>query len=273
MTDSSPGLFPALLKYWRRRRGMSQLDLAFAAQVSAKHVSFLEIGRSQPSIEMVLQLAHTLDIPLRRQNDMLLSAGFEARYLEPSLDDTLDPSVKAVIDRMLDQHEPFPLIVMNDRYDILRANRAADRLVELTCATPPPGEMNFYHLIFDPELARDAIVDWTSTASSLLAHLHREALQHPDNHRLQELLTELLELPGVPQHWRLPELGAPSPGVVTLSLSSPDFTGSFFTTLITFNAPANITLEELRIEAYYPADDATTDTCHSQLVVAEPGRR
>lgn len=271
MTDTSPGLFPALLKYWRRSRGMSQLDLAIAAQVSAKHVSFLETGRSQPSVEMVLHLAHSLGVPLRRQNDMLRSVGFDARHPEPSLADGLDSSVTAAIDTMLIQHEPFPLVVMNDRYDILRANRSAERLVELTCVSPPRGEMNLYHLIFDPELARGAVTDWVDTASQFLAHLHREALQHPDNHRLQSLLAELLAFPDVPQHWRLPELGTPSPGVITLGFSSPEFIGSFFTTLITFNAPANITLEELRIEAYYPADDATRDACHNRLVVTESG--
>ncbi len=266
MSETSPGLFPALLKYWRRSRGMSQLDLALAAEVSAKHVSFLETGRSQPSVEMVLLLAYSLDVPLRRQNDMLRSAGFEARYPEPSLDDGLDPSVTAAIDQMLNQHEPFPLIIMNDRYDVLRVNRSGEQLMGLVCATePPPEQLNLYHVLFDPDLARGAVVGWDETAAGLLAHLHREALHRPDHQRLQGLLDEILQLPGVPKHWRLPELGLPSPGVITLALSTPKFEGRFFTTLITFNAPANVTLEELRIEAYYPADSATADTCHRLL--------
>lgn len=265
MAETSPGLFPALLKYWRRSRGMSQLDLALAAEVSAKHVGFLETGRSQPSVEMVLLLAYSLDVPLRRQNEMLRSVGFEARYPEPSLDDGLDPAVTAAMDQMLNQHEPFPLVVMDDRYDILRVNRSGERLMGLVCATPPPDHPNLYHLLFDPGLARGAVVDWDKTAAGLLAHLHREALHRPDNQRLQSLLDEILQLPGVPSHWRTPELGLPSPGVVAIAFSAPKFEGRFFSTLVTFNAPANVTLEELRIEAYYPADSSTTDACHTML--------
>src|SRR5688500_16409012 len=123
------GLFPALLRHWRTRRGLSQLDLALAADVSARHVSFLENGRAQPSREMVLRLASTLDVPLREQNSMLVGAGFGAEFPEPSLESGLSPAIEAALARMLKQQEPFPLVVMDRCYNALRTNLAATRVL------------------------------------------------------------------------------------------------------------------------------------------------
>ena len=110
MTKNS-GLFPALLKYWRRQRGMSQLDLALAADVSSRHISFLETGRAQPGEEMVLRLAATLDVPLRKQNELLRAADFPERFKEPSLDGEIDPTIERALGLMMAQHEPFPMMV------------------------------------------------------------------------------------------------------------------------------------------------------------------
>src|SRR5499427_6067429 len=115
MPRPEPRLFPALLRDWRTRRGLSQLDLALAADVSARHVSFLETGRAQPSREMVLRLGATLNVPLRDQNDMLRAAGFAEEFAEPSLDGGLPEGVGRAIDRMLAQHEPYPMTVLDRR--------------------------------------------------------------------------------------------------------------------------------------------------------------
>src|SRR5688572_8657494 len=133
---SQNALFPALLKYWRHRRGLSQLDLALAAEVSARHVSFLETGRAQPSREMVLRLSTTLRISLREQNAMLHAAGFGPAFAEPEPQLELESPVRHAIERMLSQHEPYPMIVMNRRYDVLQANGAANRLFTRLVADP-----------------------------------------------------------------------------------------------------------------------------------------
>jgi len=171
-------LFPALLKYWRNRRGLSQLDLALAAEVSARHLSFLETARAQPSAEMVLRLCTSLQLPLREQNALLRAAGHEAAFAEPALDTQRDTPVHKAIQRMLQQQEPYPMVVMNRRYDILSANAAAARLFPritldpTRLATPP----NVFHGLFDPRLSRSFVVDWERTARQLLARLHLEAL-------------------------------------------------------------------------------------------------
>src|SRR5579859_3587977 len=120
-------LFPALLKHWRNRRGLSQLDLALAADVSPRHVSFLETGRAQPSREMVLRLGATLNVPLREQNGMLRAAGFGEEFPEPDLA-VLPPGVALAIERMMQTHEPYPMTVLDRRYQLLRANQGATRL-------------------------------------------------------------------------------------------------------------------------------------------------
>src|SRR5437899_2869377 len=129
MARSETRLFPALLRHWRTRRGLSQLDLAVAGDVSSRHVSFLETGRAQPSREMVLRLGATLNVPLRDQNDMLRAAGFDEAFTEPPLDGGLSPGIARAIDRMLAQHEPYPMTVLDRRYNVLRTNEGATRLL------------------------------------------------------------------------------------------------------------------------------------------------
>src|SRR5215467_909511 len=124
MSHEPSRLFPALLKHWRGRRGLSQLDLALAADVSARHVSFLETGRAQPSRDMVLRLGATLGIPLRDQNALLVAAGMPEAFPEPSFDDGLPEPIRLAVERMAEKQEPYPLVVMNRVYDVLLVNRA-----------------------------------------------------------------------------------------------------------------------------------------------------
>jgi transcriptional regulator with XRE-family HTH domain len=254
-------LFPALLKHWRGRRGLSQLDLALAADVSARHVSFLETGRAQPSREMVLRLGAALDVPLRDQNVMLNAAGFAEEYPEPSFEDELTPSINHAIDRMLKQQEPFPMVVVNRRYDILRANRAAQRMVSRFIAEPSALPTNAFHLLFDPRAARRFVVDWERVAHALIARLHRESLARPSERDLAALVRSLFEYPDVPESWRQPDFSVPSEPTLGLRLRRDAFELAFFTTITAFNAPQNVTLEEVRIESYFPADDATVANC------------
>ena len=265
MTAKKPrgGLYSALLKYWRGLRGMSQLDLALAADVSARHVSFLETGRAQPSEEMLLRLAANLDVPLREQNAMLRAAGFDELFEEPSIDHEVDQAIAFALERMFAQHEPFPMMAMNRRYDVLRTNHAAGRLATLLIADPTAvaTPLNAFRLLFDPRLARNYIVGWKHAGQALLSRLHREALHRPEDEGLAALVEELLSYPDVPAEWRQPDFSIPNDATYSFKFKKGDLELAFLTTVTTFSAPNNITLEELQIESYFPLDQATEDAC------------
>jgi transcriptional regulator with XRE-family HTH domain len=244
---------------------MSQLDLALAADISARHLSFLETGRSQPSREMVLRLGATLGVPLRDQNVMLDSAGYAAEFAEPSFDSGLPESISSAIERMLAQHEPFPMVVLNRRYDVLRMNTGAGNVLARFLADPsalgePP---NVLRTLFDPRLGRPFVIGWESVARSLLSRLHREALERPGDRELEQLLRHIFEYPDVPDVWRKPDFSVPSEPVLGVQLARDDLRLSFLTTLTVFNAPQNVTLEEVCLESYFPLDGATERACHA----------
>lgn len=260
---SSGRLFPALLKYWRGARGLSQLDLGLAADVSARHVSFLETGRAKPSEEMVLTLASTLQIPLREQNTLLQAAGFESGFEEPSIENIVTTPMGKALEHMMKQHEPYPMIVMDRAYDLLMINNSGTQLLQAFINKPESLKtpINMFEVIFDPDLARPFIHDWTHTAHTMLSRLHREALLAPHNHRLSDLVEKLLTYPDVPEAWRLPDFSQVSEPTYTVRLIKDDMDLAFLTTMSNFSAPQNITLEELLIEGYFPLDDKTAETC------------
>jgi transcriptional regulator with XRE-family HTH domain len=257
------GLFPALLKHWRARRGLSQLDLALAADVSARHVSFLETGRAQPSRDMVLRLGATLDVALRDQNAMLGAAGFANEFSEPSFSGELPDAITKAIDRMLEQQEPYPMLVMNRRYDVLRTNRAATAILTRFVAEPAalPQPPNAMQMLFDPRLGRPFVVDWERIARALLSRMHREALAMPNDADLAAVLRGLLEYPDVPESFRQPDFSQPSEPTFSFRLRRDDLELAFLTTVTVFNAPQNVTLEEVKLESYFPLDDATAVAC------------
>jgi transcriptional regulator with XRE-family HTH domain len=263
------GLFPALLKYWRGLRGLSQLDLALTADVSTRHVSFLETGRSAPSRDMVLRLASALQVPLRDQNEMLAAANFEPQFDEPDLVTGLTGPVAQALERMMAQHEPYPLAVMDRRYDVLRTNRGGQRLLQRFVADPaaltPP--VNACRLLFDPAGARPFVPNWERAAKMMLARLHREALSQPQDDALSSLVEELASFPDVPEDWRQPDFSMSVDPVFTLRLSKDGEELAFLTTLTVFSAPQNVTLEELRIESYYPLDDRTEQACRDAAAI------
>jgi transcriptional regulator with XRE-family HTH domain len=262
-TRDEAGLFPAILRHWRSRRGLSQLDLALAADVSPRHVSFLETGRAQPSREMVLRLGATLDVPLRDQNALLDAAGFAREFAEPSFADGLPDAISRTIDRMLAQQEPFPMVAMNRRYDVLRTNQAAARLLSTMIAQPEAvvAPINMMRALFDPRLGRPYVIEWERVARALLSRLHREALGRPGDSELASLVHGLLEYPDVPESFRQPDFSQPSEPILTIRLRAGDLDLAFLTTVTVFNAPQNVTLEEVRLESYFPLDEATTRAC------------
>ena len=242
---------------------MSQLDLALAAEVSSRHVSFLETGRSRPSQEMILRLGSTLDVPLREQNAMLRAAGLEEAFPDPGPETPFPPAIERAIERMMAQHEPFPLVVFDRKYDIVRLNGGAARLLPLfvadSGALEPP--VNAMLLLFDPRGARPFVEDWPQAARSMLARLHREVLASGGDAELGALLHRILELPDVPASWKQPDFTIPSEPTLPVRLRREKTRVAFLTTVTTFSAPQNVALEELHLESWFPLDDETAEAC------------
>jgi transcriptional regulator with XRE-family HTH domain len=262
--DHRAGLFPALLKHWRRQRGLSQLDLALGADVSARHVSFLETGRSSPSVEMVLLLATTLGVPLRQVNAMLRAAGHDPVYDESEA--SLAPSVLEALAVMKRHHEPFPLVVVNRSYDVLDLNAGA--LSVLAAVLGPltadaTTGVNLARLTFDPRGAQPYVVDFDTIGRELLWRIQREVLADPDDGAMQELLDELMAMPTVHPDWRRVDLSVPSDPALVLHLRRDDLDLRFLTTVTAFQAPQNVAVEHLRIETWFPYDEATAAACRA----------
>lgn len=258
----TPRLFPALLRHWRSKRGLSQLDLGLAADVSARHISFLETGRSQPSAVMIMRLGATLDVPLRHVNEMLRAAGHPPAYPEEDLEEGLPEMVHAAVELMKAHHEPFPLLVINRTYDLLDVNRGA--LAVFQAAVPTldlGGRANLARLAFAEDGARGSIVNFDEVGSALLWRIQREVLANPDDAALRTLLDDLLAAPAVGDRWREADLSLPASPTVNLHMRAGPHDLRFMTMVTALQAPQTVALEELRIETWFPTDDATAAAC------------
>jgi transcriptional regulator with XRE-family HTH domain len=259
MTVTSPApRVGDLLRGWRQRRRLSQLDLAVEAEVSARHLSFVETGRSRPSRELVLHLAEHLEVPLRDRNSLLLAAGYAPSYRERSLDtDELEP-VRQAIDKILTGHEPFPAVVVDRCWNIVSANGALVSLLG-SAVSPhllePPA--NALRIALHPEGLAPHIENFAEYADHLLARLERQASLAASS-ELQELVEELRSYPGIPAGSSVPDdiadrLFAP----LVLSIDGwPKLT--FFSTIATFGTALDVTVAELAVEQFFPADATTT---------------
>jgi len=261
MATVAKSVFPALLRYWRSNRGMSQLDLAGASDVSPKHISFLETGRAQPSREMVLRLGASLGVPLRDQNALLTGAGFAEVFVEVD-PNAFDENIKRALTMMMAHQEPYPLMVMDRHYNLIMANGATRRLLRALLGDRADAETNMMKLVFSAEGVRPYIAEWDKVARTLLIRLQREALARRDD-TLNALLAELCNLPDVPTGWRSPDLEQPSEPTLSLRFEFGGQQLGFLTTMSVFQAPQNISLEELQIESYFPLDAATQAVCQA----------
>lgn len=258
------GLFPALLRDWRTRRGLSQLDLALASGVSSRHISFLETGRSIPGDEMVLRLAAALDVPLRQVNAMLRAAGHAPRYPEPEPGEELSEQVRTALDLMKHHHEPYPLVVIDRNYRLLESNAGAVAVLNAAIAGPAAlglDGLNLARLTLDPEVGGRIIANYEVVARELLWRMQRELLSDPENIPMRELLDEALRLPGAHPDWRRPDLAAPSASTVELQLRVADEVWSFMLIVSAIQAPLEVALDELRMELWFPADEHTAAGC------------
>jgi transcriptional regulator with XRE-family HTH domain len=246
-----------LLRDWRVRRRRSQLDLALDVGVSARHLSFVENGRSRPSPELVLAVADELEVPLRERNTLLLAAGYAPRYGETPLGAAEMARVRASLQRVLDGHDPYPGVVIDRLWNVVLANRAAGLL---TAGVPAPllgPSLNVFRVCLHPDGLAARTRNFPDWSRYLLGQLHRLTVLTGDG-SLRALADEVATYPNLPppRDWRHaapeePQLLVP----VTVDTGVGDL--SMFTTLTTFGTPQDITLAELAVELFYPADDAS----------------
>jgi len=249
----------SLLREWRGVRRMSQLDLAMTAEVSPRHLSFVETGRAVPSREMVLTLAKALEVPVRDRNAMLTAAGYAPVYRETSLDDPKMADMRKALALLLRQHEPFLAVALDRRWDIVMCNTPWSRLQALAgggalephrvLGTP---RLNLLKLLFGP--FRPMVVNWEEVAREILERAQREAAADRDPARRQ-IVEECLAT--VPEEWLRPRSEASPRLVITLEVRLGEKRARLFSTITTLGTAQDITLQELHIESFHPADAET----------------
>lgn len=253
--------FGSTLRWWRTTRRFSQLQLAVEAEVSSRHISFLETGKAQPSREMVVHLATVLDLPLRDQNVLLHAAGFAPAYSETELDAPEMDDVRRVIDWILDAYSPNPAAVVDRRGEVVEANPAAFRLVAETVATDSPAlqpTFNVNRVTLHPEGIRPVTANWHQVAANILQRLEREQAHRPADEALATLLEEVLTYPDVADLRRRTTL--PTGADLLVPLETTIGSGEvvrLVSTIGTIGAPYDVTLDELRLETFFPSDEAT----------------
>jgi transcriptional regulator with XRE-family HTH domain len=249
--------FASSLRSWRRQRGLSQLDLAVRTDISQRHLSFLELGRASPSRDMVMRLAAALDVPLRQHNALLISAGFAPVWRQTNLAAPELSEIRNALDYMLAQQEPFPAVAVDRRWNLLQSNAGAVRLVEFLVGPLVPGTpINLADALVSPDVLRPHLLNWADVVRYFVRCVGADAAADgtPETAALHQRLlayegvrtavnaapTEFAITPVLPMHFRK--------GATNLRL---------FTTIATLGTPQDITLQEIRIECFFPGDTAT----------------
>ncbi|MEU0239100.1 helix-turn-helix transcriptional regulator [Nocardiopsis sp. NPDC006198] len=270
METREPSAAGPLLRDWRRRRKLSQLDLSLLADTSARHLSYMETGRARPSREMLLRLSAALDIPLRERNTLLLAGGYAPAYRESSLDDAYMASVRSVLETVLATHEPYPAVVVDRLWNVVRGNSAMSVLMEGVPAHLSEPRPNVFRLVLHPEGLAARLVNLGEVRELFLDRLLHQVNTTADAD-LRALYEEVSRYPapGEPADADTGPADGPNPIRVPLRLRTPLGELALFSTMATFGAPADVTLSELAIELFYPLDRFTADTLRA-LVPASP---
>lgn len=250
-----------LLRDWRKRRRLSQLDLATEAEISQRHLSFVESGRAKPSREMVLHLAEQLEVPLRERNLLLVAAGYAPVFAQRALEDPAMRAAKEAVDQVLTGHEPHPAIAVDRHWTLLSANRAFAPLlagIDPAMLAPP---VNVLRLSLHPQGAAPRILNLPEWRTHILARLRRQVEVSADP-ALLALLDELRAYPAPAAAQPVDTSGV----AVPLRLAMPGGTLSFLSTTMVFGTPVDITLAELTIEAFFPADGETAAAMRMALL-------
>jgi transcriptional regulator with XRE-family HTH domain len=271
--------FASALRYWRTRRGVSQLRLSADSGVSQRHLSFLESGRSQPSRDLILKLGIALDVPLRQRNAMLLAAGFAPAYQERSLSDPELASVIQALEFMLRQQAPFPALVVDRLWNLVMFNEPAAGLMRWLLGMPPDaaiprdGSINVLRLMLSPDGVRRHLLNWEAVCADSLLWIQREAMADGPGSEATALLAELSALPGMPSAGDVPNLERRALPFLPLQIARDGVRLNLFTTITTLGTPHDVTVHELRLESFFPADAATADWFRERHARLDSGGR
>lgn len=260
LSAGSDNAFGLLLKQWRLHRNFSQLDLSGASGVSQRHISFIESGRAHPSRQMVLKLATVLDVPLRQQNKMLTTAGFAPVYSELDLSAPEVAPIRRALEFMLRQQEPYPALVMDRYWNQVQTNQGAVKLLGwLLAGQSVPKEIgpNLMKLMLHPEGAKTHIANWEEIAPHLIHRVYRESLAEGQDAKSRKLFEELMAYPSIQALWQVPVKDNWQFPILTINFLKDSQQLSFFVTLTTLGTPQDITLQELRLECLFPADESS----------------
>lgn len=248
--------FGEQLRDWRQRRRLSQLDLAAEAELSTRHLSFVETGRAKPSREMVMRLAEALELPLRSRNAMLIAAGFAPSFPERPLDDAAQPEARQLVQRILDAHMPFPALAVDRHWQLLMHNQAVGALMAGAAPKLLERPINVLRLSLHPEGLAPQIANLADWKRHILERLRHQISESGDP-LLEEMIDELRTYPAPAS--KSPAIGGGANIAVPLILNSPVGQLSFISTTTVFGTPVEVTLSELAIESFFPADAETAE--------------
>ncbi|MBA3771712.1 MAG: helix-turn-helix domain-containing protein [Ramlibacter sp.] len=267
-TDSAhrpiPRPFGDHLRHWRQHRRLSQLDLAQEAEISPRHLSFVETGRSVPSREMVLRLAERLDVPLRERNALLLAAGYAPMYRERPLSDPALSAARQAVELILKSHEPYPALAIDRHWNLLAGNAALAHLLAGADPELLQGQVNVLRLSLHPKGLAPQIVNLGQWRNHLFERL-RQQIHATGDSQLAALLDELRGYP-IPEGANDTHLDGEMLGVaMPFRFRTSYGVLNFISTTTIFGTPVDVTLQELALETFFPADAATGDLLHKML--------
>lgn len=259
MATTSPPAVGALVREWRQRRRRSQLDLACDGEISTRHLSFIETGRATPSREMILHLTEVLDVPLRERNLMLLSAGYAPGFAERALDDPALDAARDAVRLVLRGHEPYPAVAVDRHWTLVEANASIGPLLEGIAPSLLAPPVNVLRIGLHPLGLAPRIGNLSEWRDHLLGRLRRQVAETGDA-VLGALLDELSQYPATNAYSGTNREPRDYAGVVVpLELVTPAGILAFFGTVTVFGTPLDVTLSELAVEAFFPADGATAE--------------
>jgi transcriptional regulator with XRE-family HTH domain len=249
--------FADSLRRWRRHRGLSQLDLAGRTEISQRHLSFMELGRASPSRDMVMRLAAALDVPLRQHNALMISAGFAPVWRQTDLAEPELREIRKALDYMLAQQEPFPAVAVDRHWNLLQSNSGAVRLIEFLVGPLAPGtSVNLADALVAPDVLRPYLVNWADVVRYFIRSVEADA-DADGTPETAALCARLLAYQGVRAAINaVPTEPAMTP-VLPMHFRKGNTSLRLFTTIATLGTPQDITLQELRVECFFPMDEET----------------
>ena len=254
---AAPKDFASRLRWWRRHRGLSQLELAGRAGISQRHLSFLELGRASASRPMILRLAEALDVPLRQHNTLLLAAGFAPAWRQTEFGAPGLAQITNAIDYMLAQQEPFPAVAVDRHWNLLKANGGAARLVEFLVGPLPPGtRVNLADALVSPDVLRPYLENWAEVVRYFIRSVEADAAAD-GTEETAALLDRLLAYKGVRAALSKPPGEQDGDAVLPMHFRKGSTRLALFTAIATLGTPRDVTAQELRVESFFPTDDET----------------